>query len=84
MSDDDANLPRVQPIQLLANGKPHNIKAVNYPLRFRIELASGSYLEGLIPVNSSLTLCLTPNNEIAKTDIIVDPMSPITAAPSDG
>ena len=61
--------PTVTPIEL-EEGRPE-VLTFNRPVKFRIELLSGGYVEGIIPANSEFTLC-SQNRDFAKVDIIID------------
>jgi hypothetical protein len=60
--------PRITPIQL-EHGKPTTIN-FNVPVKFKIVFALGTYIEGIIPPNSGLTVC--SHGDITEFSIIVD------------
>lgn len=51
-------------------GEPANIGG-NRPMKFKIELLSGGYLEGIIPANEKLIIC-SHGNDFADIQIIID------------
>lgn len=54
----------------LQEGRPQ-VLTFNRPAKFRIELAGGSYIEGVIPANADFTLC-SKNGDFAKVNIAID------------
>jgi hypothetical protein len=58
---------KVEPVTLV-NGKPNNIGG-NTAMRYRIDFSSETFIEGIIPANSKLTIC--PCGDIARFDLHV-------------
>ncbi|MBP7722350.1 MAG: hypothetical protein KA155_07410 [Alphaproteobacteria bacterium] len=54
----------------LKSGEPTKIGG-NRPMKFKIYLNAGGYIEGVIPANEKLVIC-TQGYEIKDMDIIID------------